>query len=452
MQAPTHIIGGAVFAGTMCSFFNVNIFENWQYATVCAIFSIIPDIDTTKSAIGTICYPVAWILNRKAGHRTITHSLMFFVFIWTIFKLMLYFGILHDTNIKLIALFALLSHLILDMMTVSGIPLLYPFFRNPCVIPGNPAYRFETGKWRSEIIICGVCGILCITMQPLFANGFWTSYNRAFATVQHVDRENQNTEFYVICEYSYIQNAQQYTGEAIVLESNENQLVLFDRQKVFTLSSDNSQTKIVHTKPRISNIEKRFVEMHFFNVTLDSVHHLLTGRLASGLIQSNYNVHYIEDAITYYTNFIKFANRYDFRLFAGQDSVRSLIRNNIAKLEASITQHRIRFNEEHKRWKQHHQTIYNIEDSLKNRNITNYERNRLQKELLKLKNRTFEEPVYVPPMSQIAELESQRKTVSERFLLFSGHVTIYQFGYTQLEQQAIIPNFDINKSSLFAKL
>jgi inner membrane protein len=34
--------------------------------------------------------------------------------------------------------FSVLSHLIFDMVTLAGIPLFYPFYKNPCVLPANP--------------------------------------------------------------------------------------------------------------------------------------------------------------------------------------------------------------------------------------------------------------------------------------------------------------------------
>jgi len=429
MNAPTHIIGGAVFAGTLCSFTDVNIFENYHYMIACAGFSLLPDIDTTKSAIGKIFFPVSWLICRKLGHRTITHSLLFLVFVWSAFIVLSKFGIITDTNFIKIALFSVLGHFVFDMVTVSGIPLLYPFFQNRCVIPGNKNFRFNTGEWKSEIVVAGICGLLCITMQPLFANGFWTSYNRSFGTIKHVDRENQNTEYYVTCEYSYILNAQQHDGEAIVITSNQNELTLFDGIKIFNLNSNNPQLKVNHTKPRISDIEKRFQEMHFFNISLDSLQNILTGKIVSGLIQSNYNVRYIEDAIIYYTNFIRFTNRFDFRIYAGIDSIRVNIRSNIARLEASINQTYQRHQADLQKWQSHQNAIVAIEDSLANRVLSNYHRNKLQQELIRLRNRNYEKPVLNPPAAQIAELEAQRRAISERALLFSGHVTVLTFGY-----------------------
>ena len=429
MNATTHIVGGFVFAGTLCSFTDVNVFENQHYIIACAFFSVLPDMDTTKSLIGKIFYPVAWIINRKLGHRTFTHSLLFLALIWLTFFALFKFEVIPDKDLLKIAVFSTFSHFVFDMITVSGVPLLYPFFLNACVIPGNVNFRFKSGEWKSELIVVFVCSVLCATMQPLFANGFWTTYNRTFGTIKHVDRENKNTEYYVMCEYSYILNADTHIGEAIVIDSKQNELILFDRDKVFTLNADDPQLKVNYTRPKISSIEKKFEDLQFFAISFDSLQYLLNGKLASGLIQSNYNVRYIDDAVTYYTNFIKFSNRFDFRIYAGIDSSKASMRTNIARLEASINQTRQRHQQEVTKWQKHVNNIAALEDILKSDSLSNYERNKLQGELIALRRRNIEEPIYAPPASQIAELEAQRRALNERNLLFSGHLTVLTFGY-----------------------
>lgn len=429
MSGATHIVGGLMFAGTLCSFTDVNVFANPYYIGACIFFSILPDIDTTKSMIGFPLYPISWLIYQKFGHRTITHSVLFLIFVWSTLIVLSKLQIIPDENYTKIALFSTISHYVFDMITVSGIPFFYPFFKNRCVIPGNPAFRFKTSDLRAEALVFGICSILCFTMQPLFASGFWTSYNRQFGTIKHVDRENQNTEYYVVCEYSYIKNAELQEGEAIVIESKTNELTLFNRREVFTLNADDPQLKINHTRPRISTIEKRFEERQFFNVSIDSLHQMLNGKLATGLIQSNYNVRYIDNAITYYTNFINFKNRFDFHIYAGVDSSRTTITTNIARLEASISQTREKHSAELQKWQQHQQQIQNVEDSLTNRMLSNYHRNKLQQELISLRRRNYDKPVYQSPASQIAELEAQRKAISEKALLFSGHMTVYTFGF-----------------------
>lgn len=430
MNAPTHIVGGFVLAGTLCSFTDVNIFSNHEYIIACTVFSLLPDIDSTKSLIGKSFYPIAWILNRKFGHRTITHSLLFLLIVFLVLFSLYLFRYLPNTDLIKISIFSLISHYVFDMITVSGIPLLYPWFKNACVIPGNVNFRFKSGDFKSEFMVSAVCGLLCFSLQPLFAQGFWTTYNRAFGTIRHVDRENKNTEYYVVCDYDYILNSANHIGSAIVIESKQNELTLFDNERVFVLNADDPQLKVNFTKPRISNISKRFEELQFFNIGFDSLSFLLHNRLASGLIQSSVNVRYVDNAVTYFTNFIRFNNRFNFSITADLDTTKTTIRANIAKLEASINQSYSKFNSEKKKYISHFNRISELEKLLIDTKLSNYERNKLQQELISLRRKSFDEPVYSPPSSQLAELEVLRNSLTNKPLLFSGHLTVYTFGYS----------------------
>jgi hypothetical protein len=155
---------------------------------------------------------------------------------------------------------------------------------------------------------------------------------------------------------------------------------------------------------------------------------------------------------TYHTNFIKFANRFDFRIFANVDSSKTTIRAAIARLEASINQTRQRHQAELTKYQAHINRIAALEDSLNVSQLSHYQRNRLQRELISLRNRPIEEPVYIPPASQIAELEVRKQALTEINLLFSGHLTVYTFGFDYLSignrQVAIKPKY--NAFHLFA--
>jgi len=429
MSGATHIVGGFVFAGTLCSFSDINIFEKPEYIAVCVVCSLLPDIDTTKSWFGKLFYPVAWLIYHKFGHRTITHSLLFFFAVWLLLFCLVEFSIIPDANIVKIGLFSILGHYVFDMITVSGVPLFFPFLKWSCVIPGNPAYRFSTSNVKNEIIVCGICGFLLLSLQPLFAQGFWNSYNRQFATIRHVDRENKNTEFYIICEYSYVLNAETIEGEAIVIDSKEDELTLFDRRNIFVLNGSDPQIKINHTRPRLSTIEKRFEEKQFYSISYDSLQVLLSGKLSSGVIQSNKQFLYMENAITHRSDFLKFSNHFDFHVFASADSSRTATRANIARLEAIIKQSNQKHHQDLTKWQAYISELDSIEKSLLKADLSYYEKNKLQQQLIKLKNKPIEKPVFNSPDAQIAELEVQRRSLIETPLSFSGHLTVYTFGY-----------------------
>jgi len=118
------------------------IFEdlNPMSAIILTIFSILPDIDHSSSVFGRIFRWLSFELEEKFGHRSITHS---------VFSLLLVFllaSFSKDLSIPIILGYA--SHLFLDMLTVSGIKLLYPLNYN-FVILGGPV---STGSIEDRLI------------------------------------------------------------------------------------------------------------------------------------------------------------------------------------------------------------------------------------------------------------------------------------------------------------
>lgn len=151
MSGANHVTGGLVFTGVFCSFWDVNIFSSPWFIVCTLAFSALPDIDHTKSTLGKVFSftQLPQYIDRNFGHRTITHSLLAYsllgVFIYILES------ILSENHIiTLIYSFAYLSHLIFDMMTLSGVPLFFPFKKNPCVVPGNPDFRLRVSDLKSE--------------------------------------------------------------------------------------------------------------------------------------------------------------------------------------------------------------------------------------------------------------------------------------------------------------
>ena len=83
MSGINHVVGGIVFTGIFSSFWNINIFSKIEYIGLCSFFSVLPDIDHTRSPIGKLFYPIANYLDRHFGHRTITHSFLMVLFLLT---------------------------------------------------------------------------------------------------------------------------------------------------------------------------------------------------------------------------------------------------------------------------------------------------------------------------------------------------------------------------------
>lgn len=276
MTTPNHIAGGIVFTGTFCSLFDVNIFDNPYSIGLTVIASILPDIDHTKSIIGKVFYPISKQISIKYGHRTITHSLLFF-FLATIVFLFSEKIFFQSTDYTLIFSFALLSHLVLDMLTVQGIPLFYPFARNPCVIPANPELRIKSGNIRSEGIALFLFTIMALFLQPLFANGFWTTYNNQFDSITHVFREFSSSNKALVINYDYSYYNQNKTGKGILVNATANNLNLISNNNLIHISNE-PNTIIKQLKITPSDEKLKVSQMILQSIDLDSLSRLLSNK------------------------------------------------------------------------------------------------------------------------------------------------------------------------------
>ena len=183
MSGVNHVAGGVVFTGIYLSMANINIFSSPYFLFFTAFFALLPDIDHTSSILGKPFYPLSRYLDLKFGHRTITHSLICYICLIGLVKTIETITNRGNT-ITHIFIWAYASHLILDMLTIKGIPLFYPFKKNPCVIPGNPKYRFHASNYKTEGLMFGFFILLTFSLQDLFANGFWNTYNRTWDSVK----------------------------------------------------------------------------------------------------------------------------------------------------------------------------------------------------------------------------------------------------------------------------
>ena len=246
MSSPNHIAGGLFFTGFWCSFWNINIFSRWEYLAATVVFSLLPDIDHPRSPIGIMFYPLARWLDKKFGHRTVTHSLAF-LFIGTLIVYLSAYALAHFiawqqsgmdallTPMPVIFFFSVLSHLILDMLTIQGVPLFYPIKRNPCVIPGNQDYRFVSGKPRTELIAFMLFIFANFLCWDLYAKGFWSHYNQIFTTIEHMHYERANSPNFTLANYDFIKNGQHLRGKAIVITSSDKSCRLLINDTIYKL-------------------------------------------------------------------------------------------------------------------------------------------------------------------------------------------------------------------------
>ncbi len=163
MTAPTHLIVYFSIANL------IGIPINAQSIILGILGTILPDISNPNSLVGNFLKPVSSYLFRKYGHRTITHSWLAIAFA-TPPCLIAYF--LLDTSSALIFLFALLMHIITDMINVKGVHFMYPE-KLIFVMPNDPNYRIETGSVKEKRFAIVMAIILALSL-PFGIYGYQT--------------------------------------------------------------------------------------------------------------------------------------------------------------------------------------------------------------------------------------------------------------------------------------
>ena len=128
MTLPNHLAGGFVFTGFFSALANINILESPVTIGAVLLGATLPDIDHPRSPIGRLFLPLSRYLNSRHGHRTLTHSLLGLGIFW------LAAGLLEQTlwqsqRLTAIAVIAMVSHLLFDMVTLQGVLLFYPFLK-----------------------------------------------------------------------------------------------------------------------------------------------------------------------------------------------------------------------------------------------------------------------------------------------------------------------------------
>ena len=169
MTAPTHIAFAELLYLLILTTTGVAL--NVPNALLIAVSSTLPDIDTGASRIGKLFPFVSLKLERRFGHRTLTHSLSCVLLL----SLLLIPLCLIGRDLYTCFLMGYLSHPLLDTGTVNGTKLFYPFSNLRCVFPldvNNPQrYRVQTGS-RMEMVLGIIFFVGCIPTFYVASQGY----------------------------------------------------------------------------------------------------------------------------------------------------------------------------------------------------------------------------------------------------------------------------------------
>ena len=164
MTLPTHAVFASVlYLGGATLFGYPPDAVGWLLA---AVASLGPDVDLPTSKIGRLFFWLSVPLERRFGHRTMTHSAIGIMAVALVasplwFVEPLYFWC---------ALGGYWSHLWIDMLNIRGIDLFWP---SPMrlVTPGNRNWRMEVGS-KAEMVLLSALLALAVALYPLSHLGF----------------------------------------------------------------------------------------------------------------------------------------------------------------------------------------------------------------------------------------------------------------------------------------
>lgn len=386
MTAPNHLAGGVIFTGLFCSFFSVNIFASPLFIAATIIGSLLPDIDHTKSWIGKSVFPLAKWLSRNYGHRTITHSIFFLLGVYLL-SIFVEKNFREDFSVSTILLFAILSHLIFDMVTVAGIPLFYPFFKNPCVLPANPDMRIRSGNIRQEGIILFIFCFLSFFMQDLFVNGFWSTVNNNFNDVKHQIKEYKKSPYALKINYDYNIYQNHYKGTGELIQATENELFILDDGKILTLKKDEQGLKVsvLKTTKTKNKIFENTIEIN--NLRESEINKLLQNKfIAAGTIYTNFGTALKDNPLEIKKKF-QLENKYNINFVSHvQDTLSADKEKKIQEIELKLKNEENQLINDNKNYYLDLALLQQEKNKLKE-NLSNYELNETKKNIIELEKK-----------------------------------------------------------------
>lgn len=177
MMGHTHwVIGAAAWLGTLAltdiaGTLTLNAAVVFGGSAIAAIAALEPDIDTKNSmaskSLGPITGVVSWVIRTAfGGHRKITHSILGMLIMAGVF-----FGVSKTFGwpawIPLAAIIGWNSHILSDMLTREGCPLLWPVSKTKFGL-----HLVTTGKRTEKYGVRPIALIACVVFGAMLIAGY----------------------------------------------------------------------------------------------------------------------------------------------------------------------------------------------------------------------------------------------------------------------------------------
>ncbi len=270
MISATHISFGVLL--TEFIFTSLGVEPNTSTLALSGIGSLLPDIDTPKSAIGRI-FPFSKIIEQKYGHRQITHSWLFILISLILFCPFLFFwGALKYTAI----IIGVISHIMIDMANPSGVPLFYPS-PSRFVFPENKSSRIEVNSKKEYILLAILLFLVAIT-TPLSFIGYKSLFYRLsqtpYGAIEEAKKYSEEYLLKVKIKGIWTESQNVVDDEFKVLAIQDNSLIVEAQNKKIYLVSYSYYSAIIINKISVitdKKIRKRVTNRKYSYCLFDSI-------------------------------------------------------------------------------------------------------------------------------------------------------------------------------------
>lgn len=260
MTAPTHTVFGLLTGAVVFSVTTSPLSRDYGAMSGAVIGSLLPDIDTPTSAIGRLVPFISAPLERRWGHRTVTHSLLALAGLAGLASPLL----LLSWSAYTALLIGYLSHLVADCATKSGVPLFYPSL-TPCVIPANDKYRVHTGSLTGEGPVFLVLIACTLAFVPISNLGLWRAVHHLMGTQEaaYADYREIETETLLSFKGKWRTSKKPVEGEALLLDAGPHVFVICFEGRTLEFGPNG---EILPDRARVKDTHR---PIHAWNVELE---------------------------------------------------------------------------------------------------------------------------------------------------------------------------------------
>jgi len=137
-----------------------------------------------------------------------------------------------------------------------------------------------------------IFSILTFTLQPLFANGFWSSYNKSFNTINHISREYSNSNTLLEVNYNYKYYGNKTSGKGFLVNANQSKISLIENEHLVEINDDkNTIIEILDFRKTDSLLKSEI--FIFKKIQVDSLNNLIKKKfIINSSIYTNIEINY----------------------------------------------------------------------------------------------------------------------------------------------------------------